>query len=339
MSDMTASNPDPHVSWQETRYRWAAIPGWGLSLVLHAVFLLVLSTQLQSCGGVMSGDSQGEFRTVGLVMKENDTPNVSENTEQNDSEVQRDTDTTAETEVLEVPEKPPIEITLPEVGSELLGPGSVAPAIGLQSPNPSKIQAASSALPLPAAYGQGDGKIRFLGATDSGATFVYVIDCSGSMGDYDALEYAKAELLTSLQALTPAQKFQVIFYSEKAYPLNLSGSGTKMVPGTDVNRNKAKQQISAAEPLVGTRHMPALLAALKYDPDVIFLLTDAQDVSLQRNELEQIKRQNHSNARIHCTEFGKGTELKGDNSFKQLARQNNGTHSYRDVTRLSRKAR
>ena len=337
MSDMTASNTEPHVSWQESRYRWAAIPGWGLSLVFHALFLLLLSTQLKSCGGVMSGESDGEYRTVGLVMKESDTPNFSEQTQQNDSEIERETDSNQETEVLEVPEKPPIEITLPEIGSDVLGPGTVAPAIGLPNANPSKIQAAPSMLPLAPQFGAGNGVVPFMGAKDSGTTFVYVIDCSGSMGDYDALEYAKAELLVSLQTLAPSQKFQVIFYSEKVEPLNLTGSGTQLVSGTDVNRNKARQQISKARPLFGTRHLPALLAALNYEPDVIFLLTDAQDVSLQRNELEQIKRRNRSNAKIHCIEFGKGTELKGDNSFKRLARQNSGTHSYRDVTKLSQK--
>lgn len=339
MSDMVASTTEPHVSWQDSRYRWAAIPGWGLSLILHSLFLVVLSTQLQSCGGVMTGDTEGEFRTVGLVMKESDTPNISDQTQQNDSKIERQTDSSEQTDVSEVPEKPPIEITLPEIGSDVLGPGSIAPAVGLPSPNPTKVQAAPSLLPFNQAFGQGDGKIRFLGSEDSGTTFVYVIDCSGSMGDYDALEFAKAELLVSLQTLTPSQKFQVIFYSEKAYPLNLAGTGTQLVPGTDVNRNKARQQITEKTPLVGTRHMPALLAALKYEPDVIFLLTDAQDVSLQHWELDLIKRQNQSNARIHCTEFGKGTELKGDNSFKQLARQNNGTHSYRDVTKLAQKAR
>jgi hypothetical protein len=338
MSEITADNSEARVSWQESRYRWAAIPGWSLSLLFHALFLLLLSTQLKSCGGVMSGESEGEYRTVGLVMKESDRPNFSENTQQNDSEIEQETALDQETEVQEVPEKPPIEMALPQIGSNTIGPGSVAPAIGLQNPAPSKVQAAPSALTLPSQYGLGDGKIRFMDAVDSGTNFVYVIDCSGSMGDFDALEFAKAELLASLQALTPKQKFQVIFYSERAASMNLPGSGTQMVAGTDVNRNKAKQQIKKARPMQGTRHMPALLAALRYEPDVIFLLTDAQDVYLQRNELEKIKRMNRSNARIHCIEFGKGKELKGDdNSFKQLARQNSGTHSYRDVTRLGQK--
>ncbi|MBD3676607.1 MAG: hypothetical protein HUJ26_24105 [Planctomycetaceae bacterium] len=337
MSQTTPTQAESHLSWQETRYRWAAIPGWGLSLILHALFLVLLSTQLKSCGGVTTGTGEGEYRTVGLVMKDSDTPRFNENTEQNDSETDREEVINEETEVLEVPDKPPVDVSLPEIGSDLLGPGALSPAVGLPNPTPSKIQSSSSQIPMEAAFGQGDGPVRFLGAIDNGKKFVYIIDCSGSMGDYNALDFAKAELMASLQGLTPRQKFQVIFYNEEIKRFQIPNQPLGLYPATDVNRNRAKRFVGSVRPTLGTRHMPALLAALKYQPDVIFFLTDAREPSLNKSELAYIQKQNQSGARIHCIEFGIGQELdKGiDNFLKTLARQNKGTYSYRDVTKLN----
>ena len=339
MSRSTPSQSETPLSWQETRYRWAAIPGWVMSLILHALFLVLLSTQLKSCGGVMTGDGEGEYRSVGLVMKDADTPKFNENPEQNDSEVDRDNIVQEETEVLEVPDKPPVDVSLPKIGSDLLGPGALSPAVGLPNPAPSKIQSSSSQIPMASPFGQGDGPVRFLGAIDNGKKFVYIIDCSGSMGDYDALDFAKAELMASLQGLNPAQKFQIIFYNEEIKRFQLPNQALALYPATDVNRNRAKRFVGGVPPSLGTRHMPALLAALKYEPDVVFFLTDAREPALQKDDLAYIKKQNHSGARIHCIEFGVGGELgKGiDNFLKTLARQNKGTYSYRDVTKLGKK--
>jgi Ca-activated chloride channel family protein len=334
MSQPTPTQSESPLSWQEKRYRWAAIPGWGLSLILHALFLVLISTQLKSCGGVITGTGEGEYRSVGLVMKDSDSPNFNDNTQHNDSEVDQKNEVTDETEVLEVPENPPVEMALPEMGSNLLGPGALAPAIGLPNPTPSKIQSASSSIPLPAAFGQGDGPVRFLGAIDAGKNFVYIIDCSGSMGDYNALDYAKAELLASLQGVSNRQKFQIIFYNEEIRRFQLPNQAVELYPGIDVNRNRAKRFIGSVSPSLGTKHMPALLAALKYEPDVIFFLTDAREPALSKDGLLKVKKANYNSARVHCIEFGVGHELPGDNFLKRLARQNKGTYSYRDVTKL-----
>lgn len=310
-----------------------------MSLILHALFLLVLSTQLKSCGGVITGDGEGEYRSVGLVMRDSETPRFNENTEQNDSETEKDEVVNEETEVLEVPDKPPVDVSLPEIGSDLLGPGALSPAVGLPNPTPSKIQSSSSQIPMTAAFGQGDGPVRFLGAMDTGKKFVYIIDCSGSMGDYNALDFAKAELMASLQGLNSSQKFQIIFYNEEIKRFQIPNQAIELYPATDVNRNRAKRFVGSVRPTLGTQHQPAILAALNYKPDVIFFLTDAREPALQSEQLDYIRKQNQTGARIHCIEFGVGEELgKGTGNFlKTLARQNKGTYSYRDVTKLGKK--
>ncbi|HSG69964.1 MAG TPA: hypothetical protein VLA12_06085, partial [Planctomycetaceae bacterium] len=163
---------------------------------------------------------------------------------------------------------------------------------------------------------------------------VYIIDCSGSMGEYDALEFAKAELMASLQGLNPAQKFHVIFYNEQLKELDINKRPGEPVSATDVNRNLTKRFIGTVRPRMGTRHVPALTRALAIKPDVIFFLTDAQEPKLEAAELDEIKKMNRGGARIHCIEFGIRNDLGLDNFLKKLARQNGGTHGYRDVTKL-----
>ncbi|HUG18832.1 MAG TPA: hypothetical protein VMM56_07620, partial [Planctomycetaceae bacterium] len=314
---------------------WAAIPGWSLSLIVHAVFLFILSTQLKSCGGTIDGSAEGTFRSVGLVVKENQAANFSEN--QAEAEARQPVDPVSE--LPEVPDKPPVEPLLPDFSSSAtLGPGAeITLPSGFSDPGDAVVQPAVGSIPFQPALGAGPGDVHFLGAVDQGKTIVYIIDCSGSMGDYDALEFAKAELMASLQGLNAAQKFHVIFYNEQLKELDINQKPGELATATDVNRNLTKRFIGTVRPQMGTRHVPALTRALVLKPDVIFFLTDAQQPKLEPAELDDIKKMNRGGARIHCIEFGKGKELNLDNFLKKLARQNGGTHGYRDVSKLKQK--
>lgn len=341
MSNALPTHTEPARSWQETQYRWAAIPGWSLSLIVHAVFLFILSTQLKSCGGTYDGSAEGTFRSVGLVVKESQSPNFNENQSENENENEVKQPVEQVSELPEVPDKPPVEPLLPNFNNnDTLGLGAeiVLPS-GFSDPGDAVVQPAVGSIPFQPALGAGPGDVGLFDLRDKGTTIVYIMDCSGSMGEYDALEFAKAELMASLQGLNPAQKFHVIFYNEELKELDINKKPGQLVPATDVNRNLTKRFIGTVRPRMGTRHVPALTRALALNPDVIFFLTDAQEPSLSAAELDDIKKMNRGGARIHCIEFGKGKELNLDNFLKKLARQNGGTHGYRDVTKLLQKER
>jgi hypothetical protein len=339
MTSSVSSSSEPAQSWQDVQYRWAAIPGWSLSVIVHAVLLFVLSTQLNSCGGSLEGTSEGSFRSVGLVVREDQSANFtepespSEHEPQNDQRVER-----REPELTEVPDRPPIEPVLPDLSPrDILGAGSELPLPGgLTETVESVLQPATGSVPFEAAAGIGPGDIPFIGAVDRGTTFIYIIDNSGSMGAYDALKFAKAELMASLQAMNATQKFFVMFYNERVTEMNIGKRPGEPVPATDVNRNLVKRFIGEVRAQMGTRHVPALTRALEMKPDVIFFLTDADQPVLTAAELDTIKKLNRGGTRIHCVEFGMTPPLKVDNFLKRLARQNGGTHSYRDVTQLYR---
>lgn len=185
--------------------------------------------------------------------------------------------------------------------------------------------------------GPGGGGTSFFGHRAVGRKFVYVLDASGSMYDYNAIAVAKAELLASLAQLDENQQFQIIFYNDKCHPMRDTDRRENVFWGTETNRTRASQFIRNIEPEGGTNHVAALLEALKLAPDVIFFLTDAGDPILYAKDLDQIKRRNSGRSTIFTIEFGKGPNLRVDNFLKQLARENGGAHAYRDVQEFQNK--
>ncbi|HSG68880.1 MAG TPA: hypothetical protein VLA12_00620, partial [Planctomycetaceae bacterium] len=180
MSNAIPTPTEPARSWQEAQYRWAAIPGWSLSLIVHAVFLFILSTQLKSCGGTLDGSAEGTFRSVGLVVKENQTPNFNENQTENENDNELKQPVEQDTQLPEVPDKPPVEPLLPTfnnndtlgLGAEIVLPGEFS------DPSEAVVQPAVGSIPFQPALGAGPGDVHFLGAVDRGKTIVYIIDCS-----------------------------------------------------------------------------------------------------------------------------------------------------------------
>ena len=233
---------------------------------------------------------------------------------------------------------PPVDLaSLP--GAELPpveGPGIAVPNFAPASAPPTAGGGGTSEGPAPAS-GLARGETSFLGIRDSGETFVYVIDTSGSMEDNGAIKVAKDELMASLEPLHARQRFQIIFYNEQPMPLRLPGRApVKLFDATNVNKTLARQEIAARRANLGTQHLPALKAALEIAPDVIFFLTDADDPALTAKDLDEVRRANIGGTRIHAIEFGKEAKLGASRSLERLAAQNHGAYQYRDVTRFGR---
>lgn len=238
-------------------------------------------------------------------------------------------------------EAPPVAIDLPVESPAPVG------GLGLGAPPVSKRPVDAADLARSASGGDGlagneeaaagaTGKASFFGASAKGQRIIYVLDASGSMVDYGAIDVARSELKASLERLTPGQRFQVIFYNNAPRPLAQVSGRDDLPRATEVNKAKARQFIDSQQPQLGTNHIAALELALSQKPDVLFLLTDADIPRLSAPELERLRKQNSGKCQIHTIEFGKGGDLTQDNNFlKKLARQNGGQHRYRDVTRFS----
>lgn len=334
--DVRASQQDlepPGRLWSESPLM--VVPSWAASLVLHGTLLFLVATGLKSCGDGSLAATNTDFREVGIYLKQ---PDRQAEPAETNAETQQDAQSTQqpaaafqEPELVDSPPEDALQLPAPEV--PLLGPGAAPPTIS--APRLDDVIKPSRIAQSAPRTGLGPGEVTFFGVRDTGSRFVYVLDSSGSMSGHDAIQFAKAELIASLAALVESQQFQIIFYNQTPHVLALKGQELEgMYRATDMNRTLTREFIAGIQADLGTDHMPAIRKALALEPDVIFLLTDADVPKLRPDDLEEIRRANNNASRIHCVEFGRGPRLKVENFLKRLARQNGGTYCYRDVTRF-----
>lgn len=175
---------------------------------------------------------------------------------------------------------------------------------------------------------------QIFGVKAEGTKFLYVFDRSSSMEVPKGrpMAAAKAELLASLKDLKSTHQFQVIFYNHLLSVCD-AGTGPRMLWGDERGKSTAQEFVTRMKGDGGTKHLPALITALRLQPDVIFFLTDADDPILSLEELERVRDSNHGTA-IHCIEFGSGPQKPGENFMQRLARENGGKHAYVDTRKL-----
>jgi hypothetical protein len=349
------------IDWLSPRQRWVALPSWLVSLLIHAtaLFVLVQIANHQPRRPDIAGEGGDSFREVGIYTGDpggsgdggdgSPTPGAAIDVPSAVPMGQASDLTEA------LPDGPPIPLSLPDVsGPPVIGAGGLAGASGapqVGSPFGERLLkpvggGGGTGTGRPGSgggtgtgIGRGTGRTALFGVGDGGKRFVYVIDRSGSMADNDAFYAAQSELIASIERLDEKQQFQVIFYNHLPLALTTRDQRFPMFFGTDTQRLQVIEQIRAIEPRDGTQHMPALAAALKYEPDVIFFLTDGTEPSLSALELAEIKRRNSNGAHIHCIEFGEGPESKVNrtgNFLVKIAEANQGQYVYRDVTKFKR---
>jgi hypothetical protein len=331
------------INWLRPNLRWITVPSWIGSLIAHlALGMAIISlAKLPSCRRDIAGNGGEDFREVGIRQRTSSgefatskpaAANVS-------SETARQPQNPSQNPLASLP---PVPLHLPETSNAppVIGAGALPQLSSLDVQHlvrPLGGGAAAAGTSGSGERGSGEaGGTTFLGIHAVGKRFVYVIDRSFSMADDSALQAAKAELLASLQQLDEQQQFQIIFYNNEFTVLETRGGRFDVFNGTDVQRMKVAEQIREIRPAGGTRHLPALLEALKFRPDVIFLLTDgAAESALDHRDLEEIRQHNRHGSRIHCIEFGRSpTSQLGEagNFLKDLARRNDGRYIYRNLT-------
>lgn len=149
---------------------------------------------------------------------------------------------------------------------------------------------------------------------------VFVVDHSVSMGLSGGLQRARAELKTALQSLPPDARFQILAYNQSARPLLVGG----LVLATPDTRDRASALLEDLVAEGKTNHGAALRDALYLRPEVIYLITDADD-------LPDAPKVVVGTTTIHVIELGRGTG-QGEGPLARLARATGG--SYRRVAAL-----
>lgn len=321
-------------------------PSWVLSLVLHASLIWFALWLAPIWERPPVGDADEPARQIGIFVKtEGPLVEPQEGTSEDTETPSDDTANPLASDPLTPPSAVPENLSnvppLPQA-SEIpaIGPGNAAANSGLPDPRELVKPSKSGTGGTGTKPGGGLPGASFMGIKDEGTRVVYVVDSSGSMYQHRAMYAAKAALTASLQNLDAAQQFQIIFYNESPRLMSLKSAPKKQLYfATDVNKNAARQFINGINPDLGTQHLDAIKLGLSLGPEVMFVLTDSGDPVLTPRELDEIRQRNRGRTRIHCIEFGVGKELAGEtgNFLKKLARQNEGTHRYVDVTEFSRK--
>jgi len=186
--------------------------------------------------------------------------------------------------------------------------------------------------------GGGQVETSVFGSRGVGTKFVYVFDRSNSMNDFEGrpLAGAKRELIASLQDLDRIHQFQIVFYNHRLSVFNPDyPRSPRMLFGDAATKRRAESFVRRIDADGGTSHWEAIKLALNMRPDVIFLVTDADEPQLSAKELADVQRLNERvGATINTIEFGVGPDAGRMNFLVRLARQNNGQHVYVDVTKL-----
>jgi hypothetical protein len=159
----------------------------------------------------------------------------------------------------------------------------------------------------------------FYGVRSVAQTVVFVVDCSGSMGEADRLARAKIELRRSVLALQFPQRFTVIFYDDE--PILMPGTGLQSADTATKDQFLAWLRLIDADG--GTDPRVAMSLALGLQPDAIYLLSDG---AFPDGVVEAIASRNRKKVPIHCIDLSGGAA--GDH-LKRIARDSGGQYAAR----------
>ena len=148
--------------------------------------------------------------------------------------------------------------------------------------------------------GNGDG---FFGARMTGRRFVFVVDCSRSMNHPHKSEAKtrfrrlQLELLNSISAMQPDEKFFIVFFNDRVIPMPASS----LQPATRDRQKHFLHWMTRVRADGDTDPRSALRLALKLRPDVIYFLTDG---SFERPIQRDLERLHQDRVAIHTFAFG-----------------------------------
>ena len=236
------------------------------------------------------------------------------------SEQSEPTETAQEVEVSDIG-----EIAVAEINPNAV-PGPPAPNMA-DMLSTSQLSAANMSL-----KSNSDAKIQFCGVEGGGNHFVYLVDSSGSMGS--AFESARAELLNSIDALKPNQKFYVVFFDAESDYMRLSNPNADesgSVKATNENKQALKRWAMKINMDRGRAPYDPLRFALKLKPDVIFLLSDGEfpqgieDLLKEENHYDNLFGDDGLISIVHTIGYH---SREGESRMRRIAQQNKGQYRH-----------
>ncbi len=182
----------------------------------------------------------------------------------------------------------------------------------------------------------GTGSALFFGTQTKGDRFVFVVDNSASMKG-GRLEMALAELVKTVEGLTPRQSFYVIFVSDQPYPMFYPQAEPALVPATPQNKNRLREWLPKA--ILASGHNREMIKAMDMaaalGPQAVYLLWDGDLKYSDNVRLDVMSHltQTPWNFVVHTIGLGI-TSLDGEQNLTVIAQAHHGQYRRVEVPKL-----
>lgn len=181
-------------------------------------------------------------------------------------------------------------------------------------------------------------KVQFAGIEGGGNHFVYLVDSSNSMRNFNE---ARAELLRSVDALQPDQRFYVVFYDQNPTHMRIAAADeddASSMLATPENKLALRRWAMTIRQEKGKSPVETLRFAFGLEPDVIFLLSDGEfsaeteEVIREINQRENLFGESQLATIIHTIRYpgySPGEATKAEAQMRRIASENGG--QYRNI--------
>lgn len=252
-----------------------------------------------------------------------------------DSELQN---THAVVEKFNVADQASVELELAEIGAGIEALGEIGQLDAL--PSDLATLMAGAGKPGNGKPGGEIGNAVFFGAHSKGNRFAFVIDNSSSMKG-NRLDAARAELIRTLEDLSPKQSFYIIFVSDQTYPMFFPRPELDMVPATAANIKHVAAWLPNAMLASGKNRelIKAMDMAATLRPDAVYLLWDGDlkySDAVRRDVMTHLTAANQWEFVVHTIGFDIRS-LDNEQNLTTIAQAHGGVYRRIDLPRLRTK--
>jgi hypothetical protein len=177
------------------------------------------------------------------------------------------------------------------------------------------------------------GAAVFFGARSKGDRFVFVIDNSSSMKG-GRLDMARAELIRTVESLSPKQSFYVIFVSDQPYPMFFPQPELDLILATAANKKRLTEWLPKAILASGKNRelMKAMDMAAGLRPHAVYLLWDGDLRYSDAVRLDVMTHLTAANWNFTVHTLGMGiTSLDAEQNLTAIAQAHGGLFRRIDV--------